>query len=96
MPNYDLTEEQQEMRRAVREFAEGVIKPRAIELDEKEEFSIEITRQMGELRLLGVVVSEEYGGAGMDYLCYVIAVEELVVELREEAEIRIYDQNIPW
>jgi alkylation response protein AidB-like acyl-CoA dehydrogenase len=77
MPNYDLTEEQQEMRRAVREFAEGVIKPRAIELDEKEEFSVEITRQMGELGLLGVTVSEEYGGAGMDYMCYVIAVEEL-------------------
>jgi alkylation response protein AidB-like acyl-CoA dehydrogenase len=77
MPDYDLTETQEEMRRAVREFAEGVIKPRAIELDEEEEFSVEITRQMGELGLLGVVVGEEYGGAGMDYLCYVIAVEEI-------------------
>ncbi len=77
MPDYDLTEEQQEMRRAVREFAEQVIKPRAIELDENEEFSVDITRQMGELGLLGVVVSEDYGGAGMDYLCYVIAVEEI-------------------
>ncbi len=77
MPDYDLTETQQEMRRAVREFAEQVIKPRAIELDEKEQFSVDITRQMGELGLFGVVVSEDYGGAGMDYLCYVIAVEEL-------------------
>jgi len=77
MPNYDLTETQQEMRRSVREFAEEVIKPQAIELDEKEEFSIEIARRMGELGLLGVTVAEEYGGAGLDYLCYVIAVEEL-------------------
>jgi short/branched chain acyl-CoA dehydrogenase len=77
MPSYDLTETQQEMRRSVREFAEEVIKPRAIELDEKEEFSVEIARRMGELGLLGVTVPEEYGGAGLDYLCYVIAVEEL-------------------
>jgi short/branched chain acyl-CoA dehydrogenase len=77
MPNYDLTEMQEQMKRSVREFAEQVIKPRAIELDEKEEFSVEITRQMGEMGLLGVTVSEDYGGAGLDYLCYVIAVEEL-------------------
>jgi len=77
MPNYDLTGTQQEMRRSVREFAEQVIKPKAIELDENEEFSIEITKQMGELGLLGVTVSEEYGGADLDYLCYVIAVEEI-------------------
>jgi alkylation response protein AidB-like acyl-CoA dehydrogenase len=77
MPDYDLTETQQEMRRAVREFAEQTIKPRAIELDENEEFSVDIARQMGELGLFGVVVDEEYGGAGLDYLCYVIAVEEL-------------------
>ena len=77
MPDYDLTETQQEMRRAVREFAEQTIKPRAIELDEKEEFSLDIVHKMGELGLFGVVVSEDYGGAGLDYLCYVIAVEEL-------------------
>ena len=77
MPNYDLTDMQQEMRRSVREFAEQVIKPQAIELDEKEQFSVEITKQMAELGLLGVTVSEDYDGAGLDYLCYVIAVEEL-------------------
>jgi len=77
MPNYDLTETQQQMRRSVREFAEQVIKPKAIELDEKEEFSVEITRKMGELGLFGMTVSEEYGGGGLDYLCYIIAVEEL-------------------
>jgi short/branched chain acyl-CoA dehydrogenase len=77
MPDYDLSEMQEQMRRSVREFAERVIKPKAIELDEKEQFSVEITRQMAELGLLGMTVSEEYGGAGLDYLCYVIAVEEL-------------------
>ena len=59
MPNYDLTDMQQEMRRSVREFAEQVIKPQAIELDEKEQFSVEITRQMAELGLLGVTVSDK-------------------------------------
>lgn len=65
------------LRSSVREFAEKEIAPRAHELDEKEEFSIELTRKMGELGLFGTIVSPDYNGQGMDYLSYIVAVEEL-------------------
>lgn len=65
------------MRQAVRKFAESEIAPRARELDEKEQFSVELTRKMGELGLFGTIVDPAYGGQGMDYISYVVAVEEL-------------------
>ncbi len=70
-------EEHTMLRRTVRDFAEQEIRPRAKALDDAEEFSYDLTRRMGELGLFGVVVSEEYGGQGMDYLSYIIAVEEI-------------------
>jgi short-chain 2-methylacyl-CoA dehydrogenase len=75
--NYDLTEEQNLLRQAVRDFAEQEIAPIADELDEKEEFSVALTQKMGELGLLGCFVSEKYGGSHMGYISYIIAVEEL-------------------
>ncbi len=75
--DFDLTMEQEILRRSVREFAEKEIKPLARELDEKEEFSYETMRAMGELGLFGMFVSEEYGGQGMDYVSYIIATEEI-------------------
>ncbi|MCP4148108.1 MAG: acyl-CoA dehydrogenase [bacterium] len=75
--NYDLSEEGTMIRESVREFAEGVIRPRAHELDVKGEFSPEITKQMGEMGLFGFTVPEEYGGNGIGYVPYVVAVEEL-------------------
>ena len=75
--NFDLTEEQNLLRQAVRDFAEREIAPLAEELDEKEEFSVELTRQMGELGLLGCFVPMRYGGSEMGYTSYAIAVEEL-------------------
>lgn len=72
------TSEQHELlRSSVRDFAEKEIKPVARELDSKEEFSLELTRKIGEMGLLGMTVPEEFGGQGMDYLSYIIAVEEL-------------------
>lgn len=65
------------IRSTVREFAEREIKPIASELDENEEFSIELTRKMGEIGLFGMVVDPEFGGHGFDVLSYIIAVEEL-------------------
>ena len=65
------------LRKGVREFAEKEIKPIAPELDEKGEFSLELTKKMGDLGLFGVFVPEEYGGQEMDYLSYIIAVEEI-------------------
>jgi alkylation response protein AidB-like acyl-CoA dehydrogenase len=65
------------MRQTVRKFATTEIAPKARQLDEDEEFSLELTRAMGQLGLFGTIVSPEYGGQGMDYLSYVVAVEEL-------------------
>lgn len=72
-----LTEEHEMIRKTVRDFAEREIKPVAQELDEKGEFSIPLTKRMGELGLFGLITPTEYGGSGMDMLAYVIAVEEL-------------------
>lgn len=71
------TEELAMLRETVRAFAEKEIAPRAFALDEKEEFSYDLTSKMGELGLFGAIVPTTYGGQGMDYLAYVIAVEEL-------------------
>jgi short-chain 2-methylacyl-CoA dehydrogenase len=75
--NFELTEEQNMIRETVREFAEREIKPVAKELDEKSEFSHDLTRKMGELGIFGMYLPEKYGGQGLDYLSYVIAVEEI-------------------
>lgn len=65
------------VRQTTRRFAENEIAPRARDLDEREEFSVELTRKMGDLGLLGCIVSPEYGGQGLDYTSYIVAVEEL-------------------
>ena len=70
-------EEHDLIRSTVRDFAEKEIKPLAHELDEKAEFSYEMTKRMGELGLFGMYVDPKYGGQGTDYLSYIIAVEEV-------------------
>jgi len=75
--DFDLTREQEMIRKEVRKFAQSEIVPVATELDEKEEFSAELTRKMGEIGLFGMFVSEKYEGQEMDYLSYIIAVEEI-------------------
>ena len=65
------------LRMKVREFAEQEIAPIAAELDEKEIFSVDLSYKMGELGLFGITLPEKYGGAGLDTLSYIIAVEEL-------------------
>lgn len=75
--NFELTEDQKMIREAVRDFAEREIRPVAQELDEKAEFSPELTKKMGELGLFGMYLPEKYGGQGMDTLAYIIAVEEI-------------------
>lgn len=72
-----LTEEQKMLRDMVRDFAETKIKPIAAEIDETERFPEEIFAEMGELGLMGIPYPDEYGGAGMDYVSYALAVEEI-------------------
>ena len=73
----DLTEEQVLIQQMAREFARREVAPKAAEIDENHRYPEEIVAQMGELGLMGVAVPEEYGGAGMDNLCYVLAMEEI-------------------
>ena len=75
--DFNLTEDQKLIRNTVRDFAERIIKPVAKELDEKEEFSLETTKQIGDLGLFGIYLPEKYGGQNLDTTCYIIAVEEL-------------------
>jgi len=75
--DFSLTEEQQMVRDMARKFAEAEIKPKAAELDEKHEHPAEIVRQLGELKMLGIAVPEEYGGGGMDNVSYALALIEI-------------------
>ena len=75
--NFDLTREQEMIRKEVRKFAQSEIAPVALELDEKEEFSPDLTLKMGEIGLFGMFVGEKYDGQELDYLSYIIAVEEI-------------------
>ncbi|MEA2406457.1 MAG: short-chain 2-methylacyl-CoA dehydrogenase [Thermoleophilaceae bacterium] len=74
---FDLTEEQQQIRRLVRDFADGEVRPVAEELDREKRFPYEIVAKLGELGLMGIPYPEEYGGGGADNLSYAIAIEEL-------------------
>ncbi|MGB1033358.1 MAG: acyl-CoA dehydrogenase family protein, partial [Flavobacteriales bacterium] len=75
--NFELTEEQIAVRDAARDFAQNVLKPGVIERDEKMQFPTEEMRMLGELGFLGMMVSPEYGGGGMDTVSYVLAMEEI-------------------
>ena len=75
--NFEFTKEQEMIRKMVRDFAENVIKPRAIEIDTEAKFPEDIFKQMGELGLMGIPFPEEYGGAGGDTISYALAAEEI-------------------
>ena len=75
--NFELTEEQKQIKLSVREFAEAEIAPHVLEWDESQHFPIELKPKLAELGLMGVVFPEEYGGAGLGYVEYVTIIEEL-------------------
>jgi alkylation response protein AidB-like acyl-CoA dehydrogenase len=75
--NFELNEEQKLIRNTVRDFAKNHIKPHAEEWDENEEFPRELFSKLGDLGIMGVTIPEKYGGAGLDYVSYAIAIEEL-------------------
>ena len=64
-------------RERIRTFSEQVIGPYALEQDEKEEFPVELARQMGRNGLFGITLPREYGGQGLDYLSYIVTIEEI-------------------
>jgi len=75
--DFQLSDEQQQLRRSVREFAEREIAPHVMQWDEASQFPLEIIKELGRLGFLGMVFPTEYGGAGMGYVEYVLAIEEL-------------------
>lgn len=75
--DFSFNDEQQQLRRTIREFAEAEIAPHVMEWDESSHFPQEIIPKLAELGLLGVIFPEKYGGAGLGYVEYVIAIEEL-------------------
>jgi alkylation response protein AidB-like acyl-CoA dehydrogenase len=75
--NFELSTEQKLVRESVRAFAETEIKPIVNQLDKEEQFSIQLTKRMGQLGLFGMNIPDEYGGQGLDTLSYIIAVEEI-------------------
>ena len=75
--NFELSEEQLAVRDAARDFAQNVLKPGVIDRDREMRFPTEEIKQLGELGFLGMMVSPEYGGGGMDTVSYVLAMEEI-------------------
>jgi alkylation response protein AidB-like acyl-CoA dehydrogenase len=75
--DFCLTEEQNQIRQMVRDFAESEIKPHVMEWDEAQTFPLETVKKLGELGMLGAIFPEQYGGAGLSYVDYVNIVEEL-------------------
>ncbi|MDH3215095.1 MAG: acyl-CoA dehydrogenase [Candidatus Krumholzibacteria bacterium] len=73
----DTTDEQQMIRDTARKFAESELKPIAAEMDEKGEYPVEMFKKMAEMGFMGLTVPVEYGGAGVDTVCYSIVIEEL-------------------
>jgi alkylation response protein AidB-like acyl-CoA dehydrogenase len=75
--NFELSEEHLSVKEAARDFAQNVLKPGVIDRDNKQEFPTAQIQELGELGFMGMMVSPEYGGSGMDTLSYVLAMEEI-------------------
>jgi alkylation response protein AidB-like acyl-CoA dehydrogenase len=95
--NFKLTEEQELLRKTVRDFAENEIGPKAAEMDEKEDYDWSLWDKMADMGLTGIVFPEKYGGAEMDYVSYALAVEELArVDASSSVVIAAHTSLCSW
>ena len=72
---FTLTEDQEQLRREIRDFAAREIAPNVLRWDEASEFPMEVVKQLGQMGLLGVIFPPELGGAGLGYVDYMLAIE---------------------
>ena len=90
--NIDLTEDQQMIKELAAKFAQEQLKPQAAKFEEDEEIPKEILQELGSLGFMGMMVPEDLGGAGLDAVSYVVAIEEIKIGLRVKVEFRkLYD-----
>jgi len=92
--DFSLGEEHKALREAVRDFVKRYVRPISREIDEEERFPYDTVRQMGEMGLLGIKVSSQWGGAGMDTLSYVLVIEELAKECPSHAVISSVNNSL--
>src|SRR5512139_3971487 len=90
-----LTDTQQEIQRAAREFAQQELAPRAAERDRAGRFDPEMVQQFGELGFLGMMIPEEYDGLGLDTLSYLIALEEIAAADASAAVMMSVHNSLP-
>ncbi|NCG29909.1 MAG: acyl-CoA dehydrogenase [Bacteroidetes bacterium] len=94
---FELTEEQKAVRDAARDFAQNVLKPGVIERDETQTFPAEEVKQLGELGFMGMMVSPDYGGGGMDTVSYVLAMEEMSkVDASTSVCMSVHNSLVCW
>ena len=95
--DFSLTEEQQMVRQAARDFAQAELLPGVIERDEKQEFPARQIQAMGQLGFMGMMVSPEYGGSGLDTLSYVLVMEELSkVDASASVVVSVNNSLVCW
>ena len=90
--DFQLNEEQLQLKKSVREFAEREIAPNVMKWDEASEFPLATVKELGKLGLMGMIFPPEYGGAGMGYVEYVTAIAELA---RVDGSVGIMLRRIP-
>ena len=95
--NFNLSEEHLMIRDAARDFTQAELLPRVIERDEKQEFPAQQIKQLGELGFMGMMVSPDYGGSGMDTLSYVLAMEEFSkVDASASVVVSVNNSLVCW
>ncbi|MEJ6735116.1 MAG: acyl-CoA dehydrogenase [Flavobacteriales bacterium] len=95
--NFKLTEEHEMIRQAARDFAQNELLPGVIDRDEKQEFPKEQIKKLGELGFMGMMVDPKYGGAGMDTISYVLAMEELSkVDASTSVVVSVNNSLVCW
>ncbi len=92
--HFELTDEQKMIRKTAGDFANGVVKPRAKELDQKGEFPADIVKKLAELGFMGMMVPVEYGGSGLDTISYVLAMEEIAAGCASTAVVMSVNNSL--